>query len=164
MRVSSVSLALLLVPWLACDGDGVAGDDGATKPHCARCDLDHWMPALAAEGAVDCGRVRLGQSPIVAADCVEAALASKSAFVVRQELQGIDSQVEIGFLVDQDGVVQQLTHDSNLCGAPTCTDHCGPVVWVQECVSPRRGAAPMHAVVDCDPGETAVLCEPQPPS
>jgi len=63
-------------------------------------------------------------------------------------------------LVDRDGVVQQLTHDSNLCGAPMYDAHCGPVVWIQECGNPRVGAMPEHALVDCDAGESAALCEP----
>lgn len=158
-----VSPLLSLAVWLACDPEGVADDDGATKSHCDSCDLDHWMPALVAGGAVDCGRVELGDDPTAAVGCVEGALGTGAPFMVRQQLQGIDSQVELGFLVDRDAVVQQLTHDTNLCGAPMCTEHCGPVVWVQECTNPRIGAVPANMIIDCDAGDTAALCEPPPP-
>lgn len=163
MKISMASLALLLMPEPVCDGEGVPGDDGAAMAHCDSCDLDHWIPALAAKGSIDCGRVELGADPTRAADCVEDALASDAPFTVRQELQGIDSQVELGFLVDRDGVVQQLTHDTNLCGSPMCTEHCGPVVWAQECASPRIGAMPEQLLIECDAGDSAALCEPRPP-
>lgn len=159
MRISKSSLALPLLLLLGCPEDEGGGDDGEVSTYCETCNLDHWLPALATEGAIDCGFVRLGEGATEAAACVDDALASGDPFTVRQELQGIDSQVELGFVVDQDGVVQQLTYDSNICGSSTCTEGCGPIVRVMECVGPRIGAMPEQSLVDCGTGESATLCE-----
>ena len=152
---------LLLLGW-GCPGDDEdeGGGDGDVAMYCETCDLDHWAPALAMGGAKDCGFVRLGEDASEAAACVDRALALGEPFMVRQALQGIDSQVELAFVVDHDDVVQRLTYDSNVCGTSGCDERCGPTVWVQECVRPRAGAMPEQALVDCDDGESVALCEP----
>lgn len=161
MKTSKPALALplLLSLGLGCPEGGDDGD-GEVAAYCETCDLDHWLPALAVDGATDCGEVRLGERATEAAACVDAALASAKPFMVRQELQGIDSRVELGFVVDHDGVVQALTYDSNVCGSSGCDERCGPTVWARECVAPRTGAMPEQALVDCDDGESAALCGP----
>lgn len=159
-----IRMPLLVLPLVlfGCpeDGDDGGAADGGAMEQCRTCNLDHWMPALVTDGAVDCGELELGADPTGIAACVEDALASGAPFTVRQQLQGIDSFVEVGWLVDRDGVVQQLFWDSNICGSPQCDDGCGPTVSVMECVDPRAGAMPEQALVDCEAGESAVLCEP----
>jgi hypothetical protein len=162
MRISKPSLVLPLLLLLGCPEDGAddGAADGGVMQYCETCDLDHWVPALAAEGAVDCGTLELGEDATGIAACVEDALDSGTPFTARQWLQGIDSLVAVGWLVDHDGVVQQLTWDSNICGSPLCEEGCGPTVSTMECVSPRVGAVPEQALVDCDAGAWATLCEP----
>lgn len=164
MRISKLLLALPFV-LLGCPedegDDGGVADGGATE-QCRTCNLDHWMPALAADGAVDCGHLQLGEDATGIAACVEEALASGTPFTVRQALQGIDSFVEVAWVVDRDGVVQQLFWDSNICGSPVCEGGCGPTVSAMECIDPQPGAMPEEALVDCEAGEAAALCEPPP--
>jgi hypothetical protein len=154
MRIGKSSLVLPLVLLVGCPGDG----DGGGAMYCQTCNLDHWLPALAVEGAVDCGLLRLNADPTAATACVEDVLASGAPFKVRQQLQGIDSRVELGFVVDHDGVVQRLFYDSNICGSATCEGGCGPSVTTTECRDPRVGAMPEQSLVDCDAGESVTLC------
>lgn len=151
-------LGLPLVLLLGCPDD--EGDDGGPAEYCDSCNLDTYVPVLVAEVAIDCGFVRLQEDASAAVACIDAALASDAPFTVRQELQGIDSRVELAFVVDRYGVVQRLFYDSNVCGAVTCEQGCGPTVAITACSRPRVGAMPELALVDCDPGETATLCEP----
>lgn len=162
MTTERLALALPLLLLLGCPGggDGGSAGDGSGNAYCDTCDLDHWMPALAANGAIDCGFVRVGESPEPVTACVNEALAEGTPFMARQQLQGIDSIVELGYVVDHEGVLQQLGYDSNVCGAPTCEDGCGPVVSAMECRNPRPAAMPERGLVQCDPGEGASLCEP----
>jgi len=160
MRISTPWLVLPLVSLLGCPGDEGEGDGGTVAMYCETCDLEHWLPAIAVDGAKDCGLLRLHGDATAMKVCVDDALASGAPFKVRQELQGIDSRVELGFLVDHDGVVQELLYDSNICGSATCEEDCGPTVSVTECRDPRLGATPEQALVDCDAGESAVLCGP----
>jgi hypothetical protein len=160
MRISTTSFALPLMLLLGCPGDEGGGDDGTVAMYCETCNLDHWLPALAVEGAIDCGFLQLGGDPTAITACVEDALASGAPFTARQQLQGIDSRVELGFLVDHDGVVQLLLFDSNICGSATCDEGCGPIVRVSECRNPTVGAMPEQSLVDCENGESAALCEP----
>jgi hypothetical protein len=159
MRTSKPSLVLPLMLLLGCPGDG-GDDDGGVAMYCKTCDLAHWLPALAVDGARDCGFMRLHGDATAVIACVDDALAHDTPFMARQELQGIDSRVEFGFLVDQDGVVQQLFYDANICGSITCEEGCGPTVIVTECRNPRRAALPEQSLVDCEAGESAVLCGP----
>lgn len=152
-------LGSLAIPWGCDDGKG-DGDDG-DGAYCETCTLDEQMPRLAAEGANDCGSVGIGEDPSAVVSCIEQALADGTPFTARQQLQGIDSFVEVGYVVDQDGAVQRLSYDSNICGAiGGCEDGCGPRVSVAECVDPRIGAMPMDAIVDCDVGALSTICEP----
>ena len=159
MRISTTSIALPLLLLLGCPGDEGGADDGVTM-YCETCNLDHWLPALAVDGSIDCGFLQLGGDATEIAACVEDALASGAPFEARQQLQGIDSRVELGFVVDHEGVVQRLLFDSNICGSVTCEEGCGPTVRATECRNPTVGAAPEQSLVDCDDGESAALCEP----
>lgn len=151
-------MAIPLLLLLGCPGDD--GEDGGSAEYCDSCNLDTYVAALAAAVAIDCGSVRLHEDAAAEAACVDIALASDAPFIARQQLQGIDSRVELAFVVDRYGVVQRLFYDSNVCGAAACEQGCGPSVTVAACSRPRLGARPEQALVDCDPGEAATLCEP----
>ncbi len=157
MDVSKVALLAMLLWVPACDPQD--GDDGPVS-YCETCNLDGQMPGLTAMGATDCGSVGIGEDTTAATRCIEQALMEGTPFSARQQLQGIDSSVEVGFLVDDDGVVQQLIYDSNVCGGSMCDDDCGPRVSMVECGNARVGAMPEQAIVDCDLGAYVALCEP----
>jgi hypothetical protein len=55
------------------------------------------LRATAGEGARNCGHVTAAQNPTKASRCVLDRLAQKRAFLVRYDLQGIDSEVAIGY-------------------------------------------------------------------
>jgi hypothetical protein len=159
MRISTVSLTLPLVLLLGCPGDD-GGDEGGSQGYCESCNLDALIPLLAADDARDCGRVGVDEDPTPVVECIEEALEYGTPFTARQSLQGIDSFVELGFLVDDDGAVQQLFYDSNICGVLTCAEGCGPFVRQTECRNPRIGAVPAESLIDCDYGESFTVCEP----
>lgn len=144
---------------LGCDDEG---EDGGVDPtaYCEECNLDVQVPLVAAEGATDCGMVGIGGDTTSVSDCVEQALADGTPFIARQTLMGIDSGVRQAWVVDADGAVQQLSYDSNVCGAAECNAQCGPRVSRAECANARLGAMPMEALVDCDLGAYVALCEP----
>ena len=142
---------------LGCD-EADEGEDPTA--YCDSCNLDVQVPLVAAEGATDCGTVGIGEDPASVSACVEQALAAGTPFVARQTLQGIDSSVEVAWVVDASGVVQQLGHDSNVCGQAECNEDCGPRVSQAECANARVGATPMDALLDCDLGAFAAVCEP----
>jgi len=159
MKVSLVPLASLVL-LLACNkgaGDG-GGDNGGD--YCETCNMDDQLARIAVEGAMDCGEVGVDEDPTDVAACIEDRLVDGQPFVARQELQGIDSSVIIGFAVDASGVVQRLSYDSNICGGAACEGGCGPRVSAAVCGNPRRGMMPEDAIVDCEIGEFSTLCEP----
>jgi len=155
------SLAALLTVVLGCDDDGPAEDDSG-QSYCDSCTLDVQIPLVAREGATDCGRVALDDDPSAVVACIEQALAAGTPFIARQQLQGIDSSVERAYVTNDDGVVEQLAYDSNICGgAGGCMDGCGPRVSSTACTEPSAGAMPMQAIVDCaSMGSIETLCEP----
>ena len=165
MNIRKSILLLSLLSWLplvgstGCDdGEGSDGDDPTA--YCDLCNLDEQIPLLTAEGTTDCGMVGVGEDPMAVVSCIEQALADGTPFTARQQLQGIDSTVSIGYVGDEDGVVQRLSHDSNICGGAGCDEHCGPRVSAAECGNPRAGAMPMDSILDCDLGEFTALCGP----
>jgi hypothetical protein len=68
--------------------------------------------ALAGPTAVDCGRVGIRHNPFSATECVLNAFESKKAFLVRYDLQGIDSQVAVGLAGDLAGRAFGIAYDS----------------------------------------------------
>jgi hypothetical protein len=158
MTISRRSWVLFAVLAVGCDSKGDDGDDPTA--YCDDCNLDVQVPLVAAEGATDCGAVDIGGDPTSVSSCVEQALADGRPFVARQVLMGIDSGVQQAWVVDADGVVRLLSYDSNICGAAECDEHCGPRVSQAECANARVGAMPMDALLDCDLGTYASVCEP----
>ncbi len=141
-------------------GESGAGDDGALTDYCETCNLDEQVPMIAAEEAIDCGEVGVGEDPATVVACVEQALADGTAFTARQQLQGIDSAAITAYVVDSAGVVQRLGYDSNVCGGAECNEDCGPRVSIAECGNARVGMMPADAIIDCDLGSFSSLCEP----
>lgn len=157
MKVPSLVVVLSVLA-LGCTDDG--GADGGTS-YCETCNLDEQIPIVAASDATDCGEAPLNGDASAAIACVEQALADGTPFFVQQELQGIDSAVVLAWVVDDDGVVQRLSYDSNICGgAGGCNDDCGPRVSMAQCGNARIGADPEQSIVDCDVGSFSALCEP----
>jgi hypothetical protein len=74
--------------------------------------LDRTMKRLVPDG-IDCGRVRIGGDPGPATDCALAAFEEKRAFLIRYDLQGIDSDVAIGLVGTPDGSVKALLFDGD---------------------------------------------------
>lgn len=159
MVSAKASFVLSLVVLSGCNDDKGA-EDGGYEAYCESCNLDDQLPLLTADGATDCGSVGVGEDPASVASCIEQALADGTPFTARQQLMGIDSSVEIGYVMDDAGVVQQVSYDSNICGGATCEGGCGPRVSMAECGNPRVGAMPEQAIVDCDLGAYVTVCEP----
>jgi hypothetical protein len=80
-------------PWFTCSfGDAL---------ECASLDS-------AGNGAVNCGRVRLGGNPAHATDCALKAFSKKKPFRVRYDEQGFDSEAAISFVGNTDGRVIEI--------------------------------------------------------
>lgn len=59
--------------------------------------LDRHLRSLARLWAVNCGTVHVHDDPEAASDCAVKAFASRKSFLVRYDLEGIDSAVAVGF-------------------------------------------------------------------
>jgi hypothetical protein len=71
---------------------------------------------LAGPKAVDCGRVKISENPKPATDCALGAFKASKAFLVRYDLQGIDSSVAAGFLLAPDGKLYSMSFDGDPMG------------------------------------------------
>jgi hypothetical protein len=109
--------------------DAATPDDGS----CEDCTLAAVMPTP----GVDCGvQSSEGRAPAVAS-CVEDNLASSTPFHAVTELQGIDSQVVVGWVLDAAGTLTRYFYDSSICGGSGCdVAGCGPRVSVAICEEP----------------------------
>lgn len=148
----------MLKPWMvlacalglfACFGDDAAepeGDAGAeagdagqrdaappSGPNCENCTLAAVMPTP----GVDCGvQSAEGRDPAVVR-CVEENLASGTPFHAVAEQQGTDSEVALGWVLDEEGTLSRYLFDSSICGGSGCeVEGCGPRVSVVICVDP----------------------------
>lgn len=74
--------------------------------------MDRRLRLLAGDNALNCGIVEVRQDPIPASDCAQKALSAKQPFVVRYNLQGIDSAVSVGLARDSSGHVYGVEFDS----------------------------------------------------
>src|ERR1019366_6378791 len=70
------------------------------------------LKRLADSPATDCGRVALGEDGTAANECAMAAIQKKSAFLVRYEVQGLDSRLVVGVAADDKGRVVVVKHDT----------------------------------------------------
>lgn len=77
--------------------------------------LQRKMWAIAPHG-VDCGRTSPEENPNKATDCALTAFHEHKAFLVRFDLQGIDSAVAIGLAGTEEGVVTALFFDGDPSG------------------------------------------------
>jgi hypothetical protein len=77
--------------------------------------LDRTMRKLVPD-SVDCGRVRIGSDPEPATRCALAAFHHRHAFRVRYDMQGIDSDVAVGFAGTTGGSVTVLPFDGDPAG------------------------------------------------
>ena len=74
--------------------------------------LNHRIRAIAGPGAVDCGHVRLKESPARATACALRAVKRHQAFHVRYDQQGIDSEVAEAMAGDSSGKIYYVGFDS----------------------------------------------------
>jgi hypothetical protein len=75
--------------------------------------LSNRLKQFAGDGAIDCGSVGLRQEPETASGCALKTHADRRPFYVSYRVQGIDSQVAIGFAADASGNVYALEYDSS---------------------------------------------------
>ncbi|HSS98960.1 MAG TPA: hypothetical protein VLK33_18120 [Terriglobales bacterium] len=59
--------------------------------------LNKKLQDLAGEGAINCGRVHIGQDPSLPTNCGLKAFAARKTFYVRYDIEGIDAEAAIGF-------------------------------------------------------------------
>jgi hypothetical protein len=71
---------------------------------------------LAGTKAVDCGRVKISENPKAATDCALGAFKADKPFLVRYDLQGIDSSVAAGLFRAPDGKVYAMSFDGDPMG------------------------------------------------
>jgi hypothetical protein len=71
---------------------------------------------LAGPKAVDCGRVKISENPKIATDCALTAFKADKPFLVRYDLQGIDSSVAAGLFRAPDGKVYAMSFDGDPMG------------------------------------------------
>jgi hypothetical protein len=74
--------------------------------------LSNRLRQFAGEGATDCGSVGLGQEPDTASSCALKIHADGKPFYVSYKVQGIDTQIAIGFAADATGNAYALEYDS----------------------------------------------------
>jgi hypothetical protein len=148
------------------------GDDASESEarSCEQCTLAIQLDRLKAGDAVDCGSALseyfdaeyLADASVAnqnAYDCLSAALDEAEPFVFVLELQGIDSHVEVGWVMDDEGVVHQLDYDSDICGGAGCMPGCGPSVTRRVCENPSV-AGPNQRVRCEDTDEQTSVCAP----
>ena len=70
------------------------------------------LRTLAGEGATDCGRVPLGEESTAANNCALEGLQRKHPFIVRYDVQGLDSQLVVGLAANTQGQVVVVKYDS----------------------------------------------------
>lgn len=75
--------------------------------------LSNRLKQFAGDGAIDCGAVGLGQEPDTASGRALKTHAEGRPLYVSYTVQGIDSQVAIGFAADGAGNVYALEYDSS---------------------------------------------------
>lgn len=99
------------------------------------CDLRETAFDLAGSGAVDCGIVPLGESAADGFDCALSALEADMAFVLRVELQGIDSRVVRAWVGQPGARVWQLLYDGDPGGGG---GDANPRIERWSCADPNR--------------------------
>jgi len=67
---------------------------------------------IAGDRATDCGHVGLHQSPATVNDCTLAAWKANRSFVVRYDVQGIDSELVVGLASNGNGEISSVKYDS----------------------------------------------------
>jgi hypothetical protein len=77
--------------------------------------LEERMKELA-PGAINCGRVGIRLDPRQASKCAMDAFKSKKSFQVRYDLQGIDSNVAVGWVSTAAGAVIAISFDGDPTG------------------------------------------------
>ena len=77
--------------------------------------LEQRMQELA-PGAIDCGRVDIRADPEKATNCALDAFKNKKSFRVRYDLQGIDSNVAVGWVGTAAGTVTAISFDGDPMG------------------------------------------------
>ncbi|MCB9730776.1 MAG: hypothetical protein H6746_20055 [Deltaproteobacteria bacterium] len=103
--------------------------------------MEDQLARFAAADATACGTVPKtpggGEGLAAIEACVDDALSTGDDFVVRQVLQGADSEVERAWL-RANGQVLVLVYDSAPCGGDGDCTTCGPRVEMAVCDSPVR--------------------------
>jgi hypothetical protein len=70
--------------------------------------LVYRLNQLAGHGAIDCGMAEVGESPDIASDCALKAWGERKPFIVRYDVQGIDTEQALGFAGTESGNVSGL--------------------------------------------------------
>jgi hypothetical protein len=104
--------------------------------------IDKKLLLLSGRGgaALNCGSVGIRQNPDSASDCALRALAHRSPFYVRYDLQGIDSEVSAGLAGDAAGNMYFVEYDSmgwetnGLSKGAEVTD--GKHIYMEPCPNP----------------------------
>jgi len=88
--------------------------------------LEQHIQQVIGPNPVDCGAIPRG--PVSEAtlqrslSCARDAVSRKKAFRLIQWLQGIDSEIAMGLLVDRKGSILFFDWDSQPCGGPGCAE------------------------------------------
>lgn len=114
-----------------------------------QCDLGEELRQHVADGAIDCGRVSQGEDSSSVDGCVVSAFQEGEPFFARYFEQGIDSQVELGVVGDENGGITFFLRDSDTSGGSDT----GAVINTHTCVSPSVGTTrdrmPFSAPIRC---------------
>jgi|SRR5260370_4971804 len=120
--------------------------------------LKQRLLALAGESAINCGRAsRSSLSPADVTDCAFQEYVSKKKFYVRYDLQGIDSELAVGFAFDGQRVYA-VTWERTIGWGDQQTLH------VEECPSPIKLVKTKSGTLNCfppDPNAKANILSPE---
>lgn len=79
-------------------------------------DLDHKLKRVSGSHAIDCGRVRLRESPAAVSKCAMDANSQDKPFRARFDLKGIDAALAVGFARSPEGKLYAFDWDGNPYG------------------------------------------------
>lgn len=101
---------------------------------CLREDIERETSSSAGDGAMNCGDVTLGESAESTVTCATNSLAASTPFRATIQAQGTDSEVIVGWALNAEGQLFQLSFDSDRTGGSGD----GGAIFINRCL----GATP----------------------